>query len=183
MESTPASTLSAPWTKTPNFLEAHLYLVHRGPDDALAAAQYREILHDFPDSIGALTGLGIRLARDHPVEAIQHLKKANRVNPSFGLRGLGMAYQRLGDYKTAWIYLKKAQTYPHGPLTDRYVEAIEAGTPLIQPIWRVEKERPQDISGGPDVEALPLPENTDAVPEPFIDSTSDLLMPLPRGRL
>ena len=167
--------------ENPDLLEARLYLVHKGPDDALAAAQYREILRDFPDSTGALIGLGVRLATDYPVEAIHHLKKANRINPEFGLRALGMAYQRLGDYKTAWTYLKKAQTYPHGPLTDRYVEAIEAGTPLIQPIWRTEREGPQDIAGDPnDIEALPLPENTDAVPEPSIDDIGDLLSPLPR---
>ena len=47
-----------------------------------------------------------------------------------------MAYQRLGDVKTAWVYLKKLQTYPHTAKLDRYLEAIEAGKPLIEPLPR-----------------------------------------------
>ena len=154
--------------ENPDFLEGRLYLVYRGPDDARAAAEYREILEDFPNSRGALTGLGSRLAMDHPVEAIYHLKRANRMNPSSGLAALGRAYQRLGDYKTAWVYLKKAQTYPHGPLLDRYVKAIEAGTPLVQPLPLRREKSPAGTDTSFEVWNA-LPKDTDTVTETFRD--------------
>ncbi len=156
--------------ENPDFLEGRLYLVHKGPDLARSAAEYRDILRDFPESKGALTGLGNSLAMDHPVEAIYHLKRANRIDPSAGLGGLGMAYQRIGDYKTAWTYYKKAQTYPHGPITDSYVKAIEAGTPIIQPLplkgvkFHAVKDTISDVSND-------FPQDTDTVPNIVRDDT------------
>lgn len=152
--------------ENPDFLEGRLYLVYRGPDDARSAAEFREILRDFPDSIGALTGLGLNLAMDHPVEAIYHLKYANSMNPSAGLAALGKAYQRLGDYKTAWVYLKKAQTYPHGPILDDYIEAIESGIPMIQPILQLNVKSPayNDTS----------PQGKDALPQDTSTTTKML---------
>ena len=156
--------------ENPDFVEGRLYLVYKGPDDARAAKEYRDILRDFPDSKGALTGLGSRLVMDHPVEAIYHLKRANRMYPSSGLAALGRAYQRLGDYKTAWIYLKKAQTYPHGPALDRHVELIEAGTPLIQPLplkgveFPAVKDTISEVSDG-------FTQDTETVPDIVRDDT------------
>ena len=155
--------------ENPDFLEGRLHLVYMGPDDERAALEYREILRDFPDSKGALTGLGSRLAMDSPVEAIYHLKRANRMSPSAGLVALGRAYQRLGDYKTAWTYLKKAQTYPHGPLTENYVEAIEAGNPLIPPLPLMRMKSPADTASSEVSDALPR--DTDAATKTLQDDT------------
>ncbi len=157
--------------ENPDFLEGRLYLVYRGPDDARSAAEFREILRDFPDSIGALTGLGVNLAMDHPVEAIYHLKRANRMDPSAGLAALGRAYQRLGDYKTAWVYLKKAQTYLHGPLLDGYIEAIEAGRPRIQPLPQLKEKRLENTGKLPEVQDA-FPQDTGTVSETSRDDTA-----------
>ncbi|MDE0318069.1 MAG: hypothetical protein OXM61_24575 [Candidatus Poribacteria bacterium] len=94
---------------------------------------------------------------DSPEEAISYALKGLRNNNSHpdGARlhaVLGFAYQRLGDYKTAWVHLKKGQALteqclsccpspgegtPHVEVVEHYdysahITAIESGRPLIQ---------------------------------------------------
>ena len=100
---------------------------------------------------------------DSPEEAISYALKALRNNPQTDgtllhadgarLHGvLGFAYQRLGDYKTAWVHLKKGQALTEQCLSccpspdadtppveavkhndySAHITAIESGSPLIQ---------------------------------------------------
>ncbi len=93
---------------------------------------------------------------DSPEEAIGYALKELRNNPQTdGARlhaVLGFAYQRLGDYKTAWVHLKKGQALtgqcvsccpspgegtPHVEIAEHYdysahITAIESGRPLVQ---------------------------------------------------
>jgi len=53
-----------------------------------------------------------------------------------GNRTLGIAYQRLGDYKTAWVHFKKAQTLEPHPWNEVHLEAIAKGEPILSPVPR-----------------------------------------------
>ena len=103
---------------------------------------------------------------DSPEEAISYALKGLRNNnphpDSARLHAvLGFAYQRLGDYKTAWVHLKKGQALteqclaccpspgeggPHVelPKSDDYsahITAIESGRPLVQRQLRARSSR------------------------------------------
>ncbi len=82
-------------------------MVRYEQDNAKAAALYQEILINHPDHPPTLFGLGYCLLDNSPKEAIQYLKKANRLEPTSGLISLAMAYEKLGDVKTAWFCYKK----------------------------------------------------------------------------
>ena len=129
---------------TPIELEARFYIADVLPwsKDSYAekAQAYREILGITPNSINILSPLGHVLVNDDkPVEAIQYFKQVNRMNPEAENWGLGEAYEKLGDVKTAWTYYKKAlrgRAY-HSPIATGsrlHIEAIEAGDPIYKPI-------------------------------------------------
>ena len=132
--------------ENPDFLAGHLFLARqefdmRGGrvgtvrDMVRATGIYRKIvehpkLHSalsHTDVVNSFESLGSLLVMEQPIESIEYFKQATNIDPKSGLYGLSVAYQRLGDVKTAWVYLKKLQTYPHHAELDRYVEAIEAG--------------------------------------------------------
>ncbi len=73
----------------------------------------------------------------HPEEAIPYLQKAVSVsNPhSSAYLYLGHVYQRLGDYKTAWVHYNTGEQLnnSHSGAFIEQIWAIEAGTPLITP--------------------------------------------------
>ena len=94
-------------TKDPDNPYARARMVRYEQDNAKAAALYREILINHPDHPPTLFGLGYCLLDNSPKEAIQYLKKANRLEPTSGLISLAMAYEKLGDVKTAWFCYKK----------------------------------------------------------------------------
>lgn len=103
-------------------------------DDEEREYGYRRLLEMDPNSITVLTGLGSLLANDAPEEAIEHLEKANSLDPAAGLYGLGWAYQRVGEYDKALNVLKKEyERYPV-PLLKSHIKAIESGNPWIHPI-------------------------------------------------
>ena len=118
--------------ENPDFLEGHLFLARKEydmssgrvgtiRDTARAIEIYLEIVfhpevHSAlspTDVVNSFETLGTLLMMDEPFEAIEYFEQANLVDPKSGLYGLSVAYQRLGDLKTGWTYLKKLQTYPH----------------------------------------------------------------------
>ena len=88
-------------------LEAGLYLGRRVKNPDRKRTYYRGVLQYHPNNIQALQHLAVQLDYDYPEEAIPILKKLNSLNPSLSNDGFGIAYERLGDYKTSWIYFKK----------------------------------------------------------------------------
>lgn len=103
---------------------------------------------------------------DSPEEAIsyalQGLRNNNSHPDSARLHAvLGFAYQRLGDYKTAWVHLKKGQalteqclaccpspgeSVPHVDVPEHddysaHITAIESGRPLVQRQQRARSSR------------------------------------------
>ena len=83
-----------------------------------------------------MNGLGSRLHYNHPKEAIQILKKVNQLDPARDY-SLGLSYERLGDYKTAWVHYRKALIQnPDGQLIYMRIEHIADGNPVYSPIQR-----------------------------------------------
>ena len=105
-------------------------------DDEEREYGYRRLLEMDPNSITVLTGLGSLLANDAPEEAIEHLEKANSLDPAAGLYDLGWAYQRVGEYDKAVTALKKAYQRYNQPRMLSEIRSIEAGTPQIPLIQR-----------------------------------------------
>lgn len=96
--------------KDPDNPDAQAHMVLYEKDNTKAAALYRKILIKHPNHPTTLSGLGYRLLDHSPEEALQYLKKANLLDPTLGLFGLGREYERLGDVKTAWFCYKKSIT-------------------------------------------------------------------------
>ena len=102
--------------RDPNNPDAQMVLLSAEPDNATAAAGYRDIVGRDPENISALNALGYRLHYDQPEEAIEYLKKANSLDSTLGFFNLGLAYERLGNFKTAWLYYRKQQTIQNGDI-------------------------------------------------------------------
>ena len=101
------------------------------------AKAYQAVLDIDPNAINALAQLGSVLFQDDkPAEAIQYFKQVNNLNPGAGHVGLGWAYEKLGDVKTAWVYYKKALAngYLDPYLLKRHIKQIEVGDPIYKPI-------------------------------------------------
>ena len=93
--------------KDPDNPDAQLHMVRYEEDKTKIIDLYRQILTKHPNHPNTLSALGYRLLDHSPEEAIQYLKKANLLDPTLGLMGLGEAYERLGDVKTAWFCYNK----------------------------------------------------------------------------
>ena len=120
-------------------LEVGLYLGRHTKDLSKKRAYYRGVLEYHPNNTQALHQLSVLLDYDYPETAIPVIKKLNSLDPSLGNDRLGIAYERLGDYKTAWIYFKKelkvGQDNPQRKYGSRlHVDALEVGEPIIPPI-------------------------------------------------
>ena len=126
--------------ENPKDLAARLYLADTAPkqsktDVEVALGQYQEILDDYPESAHALVEAGsLLVALDKPLEALENLNKGHQLGASRGYFEAAYAYQQLGDYKTAWVHLKKALQLPHGQRTPAHLRAIEAGLPIVPPL-------------------------------------------------
>ncbi len=158
--------------RAPDNPDAQMVLLSAEPDNATAAAGYRNIVAKDPENYRARNALGYRLHYDHPEEAIQHLKKANNFNSAIGFFSLGLAYERLGDVKTAWLYYRKQQTIKNGDLVEIHKRAIEMGNPLYKPISQTSSPIPEsdatplDIGTSPHEETFtPVAEETPWLPE------------------
>lgn len=131
--------------------ELRIYLARTEQDKATAIIAYRDILAEEPNQVVALAGLGYQLAYDKPVEAVELLKKANRLDATIGLKALGLAYQRLGQYDVALDYLKKAVVVEGRDInhhTRMHIGAIQRGDPEWKPIAAAtETAEPIDASG------------------------------------
>ena len=128
-------------------------------------AGYRRLLEMNPNSIPALVGLGTRLARNAPEEAIEVLEKANKLDSSAGLYHLGISYQGLGEYDKALTVLKKEYARYPAPLLKSHIEAIESGNPWIHPI-------PSENQGGwQDEEVFPTGRHRDREVSPTATRT------------
>ncbi len=119
-------------------LEAGLYIARltRIEDPHEAETHLRGALKYHPDSSKALYRLGHLLSLEKPDEAIVHLKKAINHNPAQVNSELGVAYERLGDYKSAWLHYKKALKYNPNDLCILNLGAIARGEPNLLPIKR-----------------------------------------------
>lgn len=142
-------------------LEAGLYIGRLLKDPHEAATFLRGAIKYHPDSAMALFRLGDLFAYDSPTDAIPYLKKAAQIDPSIGgTRGgnyaLGIAYQRLGDYKTAWVHFKKSIALnPYNQYSRRHLTAISNGEPILSPIVR-EPVSGSIPTGKSDSQHLPL---------------------------
>lgn len=151
--------------ENPKDLAARLYLADTAPkqsktDVEVALGQYQEILDDYPESAHALVESGsLLVALDKPLEALANLNKGHQLGASRGYFEAAYAYQQLGDYKTAWVHLKKALQLPHGQRTPAHLRAIEAGLPIVPPL-PLEQIFPSEDEGVLPDTSEPLPEKT-----------------------
>ena len=157
----------------PDHLKARLYLADISPrssasDYEAALAQYDSILVDHPNSVHALIEAGAVLNKlDRPFQAVAYFERGHELGSRHGHFSTGIAYQKLGDYKTAWVYLKKAFQVSEGHIPGfvaKHMEAIKAGVPLIEAL---------------PVEKLDIPEQA-LIPPPFASDTDFVFdVPLP----
>ena len=165
-------------------LEAGLYLARMLKDPHEKETYLRGTLKYHPNSTLALFHLGDTILFERPEEAIVYFKKTiplGQIGESsldLADRHLGIAYQRLGDYKTAWVHFKKAQAVdPHHPWARGHLEAIAKGEPAILPVQRDSTAAAiasditppsVDTSAPPSevfVDAFVVPEDVPAVPQ------------------
>ena len=139
-------------------------------------AGYRRLLEMNPNSIPALVGLGRRLARNAPEEAIEVLERANKLDSSAGLYHLGISYQKVGEYDKALTVLEKEYARYPAPILKSHIEAIESGNPWIRPISSENQGGWQDGEGHPtrmhqDREVSPTRRHRDREVSPTVPST------------
>lgn len=121
--------------ENPDNFEAKMKLMLSERDNAKAAAGYREILAKDPNHLGALLNLGGRTHYADPEGALAHFVKANKLDPTRGLYGIGQVYERLGDVKTAWLYYRKhLKIWPQDIMAEAQLERIDKGDPVYSPI-------------------------------------------------
>lgn len=132
----------------PNSFEA-LLLWADYQDSTERERAYRKLVDMDPTSVDAWAGLGHSLWYNHPEEAIEHLQKANSLDPNAGLDILGDAYQRLGEYDKALETYKKAFEVVPIPPTLGAIKALEAGGYTISSILLEEEALETETEGMP----------------------------------
>ena len=139
--------------RDPDNPDAQMVMLRAEPDNATAAAGYR-------------------LHYEHPAVAIRYLKKANSLDATIGYFSLGLAYERLGDVKTAWLYYRKQQTIENGSLVEVHKRAIEKGEPIYAQVSLAafpmpgSDATPLDIGTAPHEQTLaPVAEEAPWLPE------------------
>ncbi len=126
-------------------LKARLYLADTSPrsspsDYEAALVQYESILADHPESAHAwIEAAQVLKNLQRPFQAVSYFEKGHALGARHGHSGASTAYQQLGDYKTAWVYLKKAlqvvDRSSHKAFSIvKSLHAIEAGVPRVSPL-------------------------------------------------
>ena len=87
----------------PDNPDAQLHMMRYENDETKIIQQYKQILSRHPDHPDTLSALGYSVHENSPEEALQYLRKANRLDPTVGIFSLGLVYEKLGDFKTAWF--------------------------------------------------------------------------------
>lgn len=170
---------------SPEALEAGLYLGRLLRDPHEKQTAYLKVLEDHPNSAMALDRLGNLLDYDQPELAIPYLKKAAQLDPELGSDALlGVAYERLGDYKTAWTHYKRALKHNPNDYCIINLKAIERGEPILFPIVRepTEVPVPDSSEARQDMPALPPTEDPDTfvpLPEDDADPVSPAVPDVP----
>ncbi|MDE0013414.1 MAG: tetratricopeptide repeat protein [Candidatus Poribacteria bacterium] len=127
----------------PGHLKARLFLADAVPRGGVfleeGLSHYESILVDYPDSAHAWIEAGdVLMYLERPFQAVSYIEKGHALGARHGHFSAGKAYQQLGDYKTAWVYLKKALQVAEGGHRQfaiaKYLDAIESGVPLIAPL-------------------------------------------------
>ena len=165
------------FASNPDHLEARLYLADMDSRSArsnaqreMVLAQYELILADHPGSAHALIeAADVLVALDRPIQAVEYFSKGHELGARRGFFEAGIAYQKLGDYKTAWIYMKKAAQLPfghspRGPLGQ--LRAIESGDPFVKPLPLEKLDIPQTGSLVPN----PAPMSESSFTDPSVDN-------------
>lgn len=119
---------------TPEALEAILYLSFyaTGSDPVKEESYYRLALKHHPDSVEALLGLGRLFYQKDPEKAIPYLTKAYQLKRDTGLLYLSITHERLGNYKSAWIYYRRIAQLGGSGMYHSLMEGLEEGTPLVE---------------------------------------------------
>lgn len=113
---------------------------------------YYAILDMDPNYYFAMDVIGAMRYYDAPEEVIPLLQKSRDLGSKAANMQLGWAYERLGDYKTAWTHYYKSLTIqPDGQVPLMHMGAILRGEPRIEPIQRKIQTLPpaQGASTGP----------------------------------
>ena len=114
----------------PNNVDAHAIL-------AKTVEDYFAILDMDPNYYKAMDAIGRLRYHDAPEEVIPLLQKSSALGSKGADMYLGWAYERLGDYKTAWThYYKSLVLQPDGQVSLMHMGAILRGEPRIEPIQR-----------------------------------------------
>jgi tetratricopeptide (TPR) repeat protein len=92
-------------------------------DKSLQISNLKSALKHHPESIELLSELALVTRSYFRKESVTYSKKVLRLDPlHFDSHNmLGAMYQELGDYKTALVYLKKAQKLLHAKMAEPYV--------------------------------------------------------------
>ena len=145
----------------PAHLKARLYLADTGSDFASRLDQYESILVDYPGSAHAWIEAGNVLANlRRPFQALAFLQQGHELGARQGHSAAASAYSQIGDYKMAWVSLRKAlQVSDKSSHTAfgiaKSLKAIESGVPRVKPL----PVHQLDIS---EKASLPLPFPSDA---------------------
>lgn len=91
----------------PDNPDAQLHMVRYEKDETKIIQRYKQILTQHPDHPDTLSALGYTLHENSPEEALQYLRKSNRLDPTVGIFSLGLVYEKLGDFKSAWFCYNK----------------------------------------------------------------------------
>lgn len=151
---------------SPEGLEAGLYLAGWEERDLWRVLKYH------PNSGMVLYRLGYSMQKDKPSESIVYLKKAAQLEPigtmPLGTTDgeLGTTYQYLGDYKSAWVHLKKASAFNSNPWIQHHMDAIARGEPLLLPV----KKDPSPDGIGQDTGPAASVDLPVSPPEVFLDA-------------
>ncbi len=124
----------------PDHLKARLYLADTDSDFASRLDQYESILIDHPESAHAWIEAGNALAISRkPFQALAFLQQGHELGARQGHAAAALAYAQIGDYKMAWVSLRKAlQVSDKSSHTAfgiaKSLKAIEMGVPRVKPL-------------------------------------------------